>query len=102
VEIITRGEHRRSLTLEQKREIVAESLGSELTRTEVARKHAIGSGQLYRWRQQLLSQPDPVIERSPSRFAEVARLAASPAVPAPAPTGEHRCLNCQHWRALVG
>jgi len=32
VEIITRGERRRSWTLEQKREIVAESLRAELTR----------------------------------------------------------------------
>jgi transposase-like protein len=37
VKIITRGERRRSWTLEQKREIVAESLESELTPTEVAR-----------------------------------------------------------------
>ena len=44
VEIITRGERRRSWTLEQKREIVAESLGPELTPTEVARKHGISSG----------------------------------------------------------
>ena len=57
MEIITRGERRRSWTLEQKREIVAESLGPELTPTEVARKHAISSGQLYTWRQQLLSMP---------------------------------------------
>jgi transposase len=55
VEIITRGERRRTWTLEQKREIVAESLGSELAPSEVARKHAIGSGQLYTWRRQLLS-----------------------------------------------
>jgi transposase-like protein len=54
VEIITRGEPRRSWTETQKREIVAESLGPELTPTEVARKHAISSGQLYTWRQQLL------------------------------------------------
>ena len=47
MEIITRGERRRSWTLEQKREIVSESLGSELTPTEVARKHAIISGKLY-------------------------------------------------------
>ena len=41
VEIITRGDRRRSWTPELKREIVAESLGPELTPTEVARKHAI-------------------------------------------------------------
>ncbi len=79
IEIITRGERRRSWTREQKREIVAESLGSELTPTEVARKHAISSGQLYTWRQQLLSMPGAVIERAIPRFAEVEL---------PAPVGE--------------
>ena len=44
VEVITRGERRRVWTVEQKREIVAESLGSTLTPTEVARKHGISSG----------------------------------------------------------
>ena len=43
-------ERRRRWTLEQKRAIVAESLGSELTPTEVARKYAISSGLLYSWR----------------------------------------------------
>ena len=47
VEVITRGERRRSWSAEQKREIVAESLAGELTPTEVARKHGIGSGLLY-------------------------------------------------------
>jgi Transposase len=54
VEVITRGDRRRVWTLEQKREIVAESLGSTLTPTEVARKHGISSGLLYGWRQKLL------------------------------------------------
>ena len=47
VEVITRGERRRVWSLEQKREIVAESLGPDLTPTEVARKHGISSGLLY-------------------------------------------------------
>ena len=57
VEIITRGERRRSWTPEQEREIVAESLGPELSPTEVARKHAISTGQLYTWRRELLNMP---------------------------------------------
>jgi transposase len=88
IEIITRGERRRSWTLEQKREIVAESLGSELTPTEVARKHAISSGQLYTWRQQLLSMPGAVIERAMPRFAEVELAPASPGASQPAPICE--------------
>jgi transposase-like protein len=49
IEIITRHEQRR-WSVEQKCEIVAESLGQGLRPTEVARKHGISSGQLYRWR----------------------------------------------------
>jgi hypothetical protein len=44
IEVITRNDRRRTCTLDQKREIVAESLGPDLTPTEVARKHAIAVG----------------------------------------------------------
>lgn len=71
VEVITRGERRRSWTPEQKREIVAESFGPDLTPTEVARKHAISSGQLYTWRQQFMNLPTAVVARAAPRFAEV-------------------------------
>src|ERR1700750_925344 len=58
VEVLAR-ERRRTWTPEQKRAIVAESLGWELTPTEVARKYAISSGLLYSWRQQVLgARPD--------------------------------------------
>ena len=67
VEVLTRAEPRRSWTAEQKRQIVAENLGSDLTATEVARKYRISSGQLYTWRQQLVSLPDSVIPRAPMR-----------------------------------
>ena len=71
VEIITRAEPRRSWTIEQKRAIVAESLGSDLTPTEVARKHAISSGQLYTWRQQLLGAHTALARGGAPRFAQV-------------------------------
>ena len=87
IEVVTRGERRRSWTLEQKREIVAESLGPELTPTEVARKHAISSGQLYTWRQQLLNMPVAVIERAMPRFAEVDLASASPGASQSGPIG---------------
>lgn len=77
VEIITRGERRRSWTADQKSQIVAESLGPELTPTEVARKHGISTGQLYTWRQQRLSVQTAVVTRAAPRFAEV-DLAAGP------------------------
>lgn len=71
VEIITRGERRRTWTLREKQEIVAESLGPDLTPTEVARKHAISTGQLYTWRHQLLRMQRMAVSRTMPRFAEV-------------------------------
>jgi transposase len=71
VEVITRGERRRSWSAEQKDQIVAESLGPDLTPTEVARKHGISSGQLYTWRQQRLSVQTALVTRVAPRFAEV-------------------------------
>jgi transposase len=72
MEIITRGERRRSWTLAQKQAIVAESLGSDLTPTEVAAKHGISSGQLYTWRGELLNVQNAVtLTRATPRFAEV-------------------------------
>ena len=78
IEIITRGERRRHWTPEQKREIVAESYGPELTPTEVARKHGISSGQLYTWRHELLGLQAPVVSRAMPRFAEVALTTPAP------------------------
>lgn len=72
VEVITRGERRRAWSIEQKREIVAESLGAELTPTEVARKHGISSGLLYNWRRQLLDQRMALASRPLPSFTQVA------------------------------
>src|SRR3954466_14559149 len=61
VEVLTHPERRRSWTLEQKREIVAESLGPELTPAEVARKHGISTGQAQRcWRRCFRSTAAPL------------------------------------------
>jgi transposase len=57
--------------VDQKRDIVAESLGPDLTPTQVARKYAISSGQLYTWRRQLLIEGGSVVERAVPRFAAV-------------------------------
>ena len=94
VEVLTRAEPRRSWTAEQKRQIVAESLGSDLTATEVARKYRISSGQLYTWRQQLVSLPGSVVTRAPMQFAavELATVASSspePPTPVASPSPVH-------------
>jgi transposase len=83
VEVITRGERRRSWTLDQKREIVAESLGPDLTPSEVARKYAIGTGQLYTWRRELLPATAERMRR-PARFAQVELAPTQPASQLPA------------------
>ncbi|HXU92383.1 MAG TPA: transposase [Gallionella sp.] len=86
VELITRGERRRRWSIEQKQEIVAESLSPDTTPTEVARKHAVSSGLLYTWRQQLLAgQVGPAIRPVPT-FARVEITAASGQPDPPAPT----------------
>lgn len=81
VELITRGERRRRWSIEQKQEIVAESLRSDTTPTKVARKYAISSGLLYSWRQQLLHAPVGPLMRSTPSFAQV-EIAAEPPEPA--------------------
>jgi transposase len=86
VEIITRGERRRRWAPEQKREIVAESYGGELTPTEVARKHGISSGQLYTWRREMLRLRSAVVTRAEPRFAEVEVGGPTPPAPSRAPT----------------
>lgn len=54
IEVITRGERRRRWSLEEKQAIVAESLTPHASMMAIARKHGIGTGQLYGWRHQLL------------------------------------------------
>ena len=71
VEVLTGVERRRSWTVEQKRAIVGESLGPDLTPTEVARKYRISTGQLYTWRQQLMGFQGAMVTRTAPRFAPV-------------------------------
>jgi transposase len=56
IEVITRTEKRRRWSAEEKQAIVAESIAGAASITSVARKHGIGTGQLYSWRHQLLKQ----------------------------------------------
>jgi len=85
VAVLMRAERRRSWTAEQKREIVGESLGPELTPTEVARKHGISTGQLYTWRQQLVSFEGAVVARTAPRFTAVELAEPPSTAPEPMP-----------------
>ena len=53
IEVITGVERRRRWSREQKRAIVLESERPGASPTAVARKHGIGTGQLYTWRRRL-------------------------------------------------
>ena len=82
VEILVRADRRRTWSVEQKREIVAESLGPELTAAEVARKHGITTGQLYTWRRQMVSLQTDLTARHSPRFAAVEMSMAQPSASA--------------------
>jgi transposase len=77
IEVITRGERRRRWSIEQKREIVAESLEPGVSPITVARRYGIGSGQLYTWRQQLRVRQVDGECQLPAQFARVAVLTGS-------------------------
>ena len=54
IEVITGVERRRRWSWDQKRAIVEESLAPHASAASIARRHGIGTGQLYTWRRQLL------------------------------------------------
>ncbi|CAH2605784.1 transposase (plasmid) [Rhodovastum atsumiense] len=90
IEVITRGERRRIWTVDQKREIAAESLEPGASPITVARKYGISTGQLYTWRQQLLrnavgaaATPSPGFVRVDVVPMQVRREEAAPPPPEP-------------------
>jgi len=84
IELITRGERRRRWSVEQKREIAAESLEAGISPITVARRYGISSGQLYTWRRQLLEGSLGTSAQPVARFARV-DVMAMPTDPGPAP-----------------
>jgi transposase len=83
IELITRGERRRRWSVEQKREIAAESLEAGISPITVARRYGISSGLLYTWRRHLLEGSLGVTSQPVAKFARV-EVMAMPAAPAPA------------------
>ena len=83
IEVITRGERRRRWSIEEKREIVAESLGPGVRPIEIIHKHGITSGQLYAWRQQLTRRVDRQPARAMVNFARVEAATEEQSAPAP-------------------
>jgi transposase len=78
VEVVTRGERRRSWSPDQKRMIVVEAMQPGASPAEVMRRWGISSGLFYDWRRQVMAGtlgPVPV----PTGFAQVE--VAAPAAP---------------------
>lgn len=71
VEVITGLERRRRWSIEEKREIVAESLTPQIGAKGVIRKYGISSGQLYTWRRQLAQRLGGDPPGLPTKFARV-------------------------------
>ena len=91
VEVLPHAERRRSWTAEQKLAIVGESLGPDLTPTEVARKHRISTGQIYTWRQQFLSCEGSAVTRTTPRFTAIELTPACAPVHSPRPDPPAPC-----------
>src|SRR5580692_3800415 len=83
IELITRGERRRRWSVEQKREIAAESLEPGISPITVARRYGISTGLLYTWRRHLLEGSFGTASRPGAKFARV-EVMAMPAQPVPA------------------
>ena len=93
VEVVTRGERRRSWSDEQKCLIVAEAMQPGAMVAEVARRWGIGTGLIYTWRRQMRegelgAMPLPAFAEltvtPPPAMAEPEPVAAPPEVPAEA------------------
>lgn len=85
IEVITRGERRRRWSVEQKREIAAESLEPGVSPITVSRRYGISSGQLYTWRRHLLEGSLGTSAQPVARFARV-DVMAMPTDPVPTPS----------------
>ena len=81
IEVITRGERRRRWSAEEKQAIVAESAAPNISIAGIARRHGIGTGQLYAWRHQFLANHSGKI----ASFARVELLSEPPRLAGPAP-----------------
>jgi transposase len=79
IEVITGVERRRRWSWDQKRAIVEESLSTHASAAAIARKHGIGTGQLYTWRHQLLRRQ---VAGTP-RFVRVEVASESPRLTGP-------------------
>ena len=88
IEVITRGERRRRWSVEQKREIAAESLEPGISPITVARRYGISSGLLYTWRRHLLEGSLGVTRQPAAKFARVEVAMSADPAPATPPAAQ--------------
>ncbi|HEY0420028.1 MAG TPA: transposase [Acetobacteraceae bacterium] len=84
VEIVTRGEGRRSYTPEEKAWLLSEAAAPGARVSEVARRHGVCASLLHRWRRQAEGRPVRRMPRRaacPAAFVPLLLEAGSPPVP---------------------
>lgn len=87
VEVVTRGEGRRSWSADQKRRIVVEAMQPGVTPTEVIRRWDLTSSLFYTWRRQVMSGELGAVPMPLTAFAQVAVAEEAP-MPPPAAAQE--------------
>lgn len=93
VEVVTRGEGRRSWSSDQKRRIVVEAMQPGVTPTEVIRRWGLTSSLFYTWRRQVMSGELGAVPMPLPAFAQVAVAEDAPSLPLPsAPESPERSL----------
>jgi transposase len=88
VEVVTRGEGRRSWSSDQKRRIVVEAMQPGVTPTEVIRRWGLTSSLFYTWRRQVMSGELGAVPMPLPAFAQVAVAEDAPPPPPPPSTPE--------------
>ena len=83
VEVVTRGEGRRSWSSDQKRRIVVEAMQPGVTPTEVIRRWGLTSSLFYTWRRQVMSGELGAVPMPLPVFAQVAVAEDAPVPPTP-------------------
>lgn len=90
VEVVTRGEGRRSWSADQKRRIVVEAMQPGVTPTEVIRRWGLTSSLFYTWRRQVLSGELGAVPMPLPTFAQVAVAEDAPVAALPVPESPAR------------
>ena len=87
VEIVTRGEGRRSYSPEEKARFLAETVAPGARVSEVAQRHGICASLLHRWRREAEGRPVRRLARRAAQAASFVPVLVEAAAPVAAPAG---------------